>query len=161
MYNLFINISKSTLVLLLVFISFSACTDSDADLLEAEKVLLQEYLTQNNITTEATASGLYYIETIAGAGNKPTVGQTVEVHYTGTFIDGEKFDSSYDRGVPFKFILGAGQVIKGWDEGISYMKVGTEATLIIPSNLGYGSNPPSGIPPYSTLIFKVKLLGIE
>ncbi len=161
MKKTYINLVKSTIIILISILFFSACTDTEAELIKAEKALLQEYLTDNNISIAPTESGLYYIETVNGTGNTPVVGQEVEVHYIGTLINGEKFDSSYDRGQPFKFTLGIGQVIKGWDEGISYMKVGTKAKLIIPSDLGYGANGVGNIPPYSTLIFTVELMGIE
>ncbi len=77
------------------------------------------------------------------------------------FLDGEKFDSSYDRGEPFEFTLGAGQVIKGWDEGISYMKEGGKATLIMPSSLAYGAYGAGIIPPYTSLIFEVELIDVK
>ena len=113
-----------------------------------------------NITT--TPSGLQYIDIVEGTGETPKKGQTVEVHYTGTLEDGRKFDSSRDRGQPFNFPLGAGRVIKGWDEGISTMKVGGQRKLIIPPDLGYGSRGAGGvIPPNATLIFDVELLGVK
>ncbi|TAF02349.1 MAG: FKBP-type peptidyl-prolyl cis-trans isomerase [Nostocales cyanobacterium] len=114
-----------------------------------------------NVTTP---SGLKYIELAEGKkeGATPQKGQTVVVHYTGTLEDGTKFDSSRDRNQPFKFKLGVGQVIKGWDEGLSTMKVGGRRQLIIPSELGYGARGAGGvIPPNATLLFDVELLGIE
>lgn len=112
-----------------------------------------------NITTD---SGLKYIELKEGTGATPKPGQTVVVHYTGTLEDGTKFDSSRDRNRPFSFKLGAGQVIKGWDEGISTMKVGEQRRLIIPPELGYGARGAGGvIPPNATLIFDVELLKIS
>ncbi len=119
------------------------------------------YLQENNITVEPTASGLYYIENKAGTGRKAENGDVVKVHYTGKLLNGEKFDSSYDRNEPFRFTLGKGQVIKGWDEGVAYMKEGGKATLIIPSNLGYGDKDFYSIPAYSTLIFEIELLKIK
>lgn len=114
-------------------------------------------------TKTTTASGLQYIEVKPGVGNTPQQGQTVIVHYTGTLSDGRQFDSSRDRKEPFKFKLGAGQVIKGWDEGISTMKVGGQRKLIIPPELGYGASGAGGgvIPPNATLNFDVELIGIE
>jgi FKBP-type peptidyl-prolyl cis-trans isomerase len=107
-----------------------------------------------------TASGLEYIETVAGTGKAPVAGDLVEVHYTGTFPDGKPFDSSVG-GAPFQFYLGRGQVIKGWDEGIALMKVGGKAKLIIPPELAYGSRGASGvIPPNATLHFEVELVDI-
>ncbi|AFY99589.1 FKBP-type peptidyl-prolyl cis-trans isomerase [Calothrix sp. PCC 6303] len=112
----------------------------------------------NSITTP---SGLKYVEIEEGTGETPQSGQTVTVHYTGTLENGSKFDSSRDRNEPFKFKIGAGQVIKGWDEGLSTMKVGGRRTLTIPPELGYGSRGIGPIPPNSTLIFDVELLGVS
>ncbi len=109
-----------------------------------------------------TNSGLVYEDIIVGDGDCPQEGQTVVVHYTGTLTNGGKFDSSEDRGEPFKFSIGKGVVIKGWDEGVMNMKVGGERKLTIPPELGYGSRGfPGVIPENSTLIFNVKLLAIE
>ncbi len=107
------------------------------------------------------ASGLYYIETKEGKGSTPLSGQTVSVHYKGMFLDGTVFDSSLDRGQPIEFPLGQGQVIKGWDEGIGMMRKGGKATLVIPSDIAYGPQGRSSIPPYSTLVFEVELLDIK
>jgi peptidylprolyl isomerase len=113
-----------------------------------------------NIVT--TPSGLQYIDIEEGTGATPQAGQTVIVHYTGTLQDGTKFDSSRDRNQPFSFPLGAGRVIRGWDEGISTMKVGGRRQLIIPPELGYGARGAGGvIPPNATLIFDVELLRIS
>lgn len=113
-----------------------------------------------------SASGLQYEDTIHGEGEVATSGQHVTVHYTGwLYQDGEqgaKFDSSKDRGDPFAFRLGAGQVIQGWDEGVAGMKVGGARTLIIPAGLGYGARGAGGvIPPNATLKFDVELLGVR
>jgi len=107
-----------------------------------------------------TSSGLQYVDLTVGTGATAQAGKTVTVHYTGWLENGKKFDSSVDRGQPFSFPLGAGRVIKGWDEGVQGMKVGGKRKLIIPSNLGYGARGAGGaIPPHATLIFEVELLG--
>ena len=109
-----------------------------------------------------TPSGLIYVITRRSNGRQPLPGEKVIVNYTGLLGDGLKFDSSLDRGQPFSFKLGMGQVIKGWDEGIGRLKVGEQATLIIPPHLGYGTTGAGGtIPPNATLIFIVELMGIE
>ena len=107
-----------------------------------------------------TDSGLKYTDVTEGTGASPEVGQVVTVHYTGTLEDGTKFDSSRDRGQPFKFKIGVGQVIKGWDEGVGTMKVGGRRNLVIPPELGYGSRGIGPIPPNSTLLFDVELLKV-
>jgi len=116
-------------------------------------------------TTVNYASGLRVADTRTGTGPFPKRGQTCVMHYTGWLYQngqkGAKFDSSVDRGKPFEFPLGAGAVIKGWDEGVAGMKVGGKRTLIIPPDLGYGGNPRTGIPAYSTLIFEVELLAVK
>lgn len=97
-----------------------------------------------------------------GTGASPKTGQTVSVHYTGCFTDGKKFDSSVDRDEPFSFVLGAGQVIAGWDLGVAQMKVGDKVKLTLPPELAYGrAGYPGAIPPNSTLVFEVELLAIE
>lgn len=113
-------------------------------------------------TIVTTPSGLKYVEIQVGTGAIPKTGQKVTVHYTGTLENGKKFDSSLDRGQPFQFQIGIGQVIKGWDEGLSTMKVGGKRKLIIPPDLGYGSRGAGGvIPGNATLIFTVELLGVS
>jgi len=108
-----------------------------------------------------TPSGLQYWDIVAGTGATAAPGNTVKVHYSGFLTTGEKFDSSRDRGEPFSFPLGAGQVIKGWDEGVAGMKVGGQRQLRIPPDLGYGAAGAGGaIPPNATLIFDVELLDV-
>ncbi|HTQ78881.1 MAG TPA: FKBP-type peptidyl-prolyl cis-trans isomerase [Thermoanaerobaculia bacterium] len=107
-------------------------------------------------------SGLKYTDLKPGTGEEAKVGQVVNVHYTGWLENGTKFDSSLDRKQPFSFKLGAGQVIEGWDKGVAGMKVGGKRKLVIPPGLGYGSQSVGGvIPPNSTLIFEVELLGVR
>jgi peptidylprolyl isomerase len=109
-----------------------------------------------------TPSGLKYIDEQEGTGPSPTKGKRVTVHYTGTLTDGKKFDSSKDRNEPFQFVIGVGQVIKGWDEGVMSMKVGGKRKLMIPSALGYGARGAGGvIPPNADLNFDVELLGVD
>jgi peptidylprolyl isomerase len=108
-----------------------------------------------------TPSGLQYWDIVVGTGATATPGSTVKVHYSGFLTSGQKFDSSRDRGEPFSFPLGQGQVIKGWDEGVAGMKIGGQRQLRIPPQLGYGAEGAGGvIPPNATLIFDVELLGV-
>ena len=108
-----------------------------------------------------TASGLVYEDTVVGEGAEAKAGDHVVVHYTGWLTNGSKFDSSKDRGTPFDFPLGAGHLIRGWDEGVQGMKVGGTRKLIIPADLGYGARGAGGvIPPNATLLFEVELLGV-
>lgn len=112
--------------------------------------------------TTTTQSGLQYEELLEGNGASPQAGQLVSVHYTGWLTDGTKFDSSVDRGQPFQFSIGQGQVIRGWDEGVLTMKIGGKRKLTIPPELGYGPRGAGGvIPPNATLIFEVELLGVS
>ena len=109
-----------------------------------------------------TPSGLKYEDTEPGTGPTAQPGQKAKVHYTGWLKSGQKFDSSLDRNDPFEFTLGAGMVIKGWDEGVAGMKVGGKRKLFIPADLGYGARGAGGvIPPNSELIFEVELLGLR
>ena len=132
-----------------------------AALSETEKPKLDQYLADNKITTTPTASGLIFIETQKGKGkDHPKASDEVTVHYTGTLLDGSKFDSSLDRGEPAKFPLS--QVIPGWTEGIQLMTKGSKAKLIIPSSLGYGPRGAGAqIPPFSSLVFEVELIDFK
>lgn len=107
------------------------------------------------------ASGLVYEDVLIGDGKMADPGLTVSVHYTGTFTDGRKFDSSLDRGQPYTFELGSGSVIRGWDEGIKGMRVGGKRKLTIPSDLAYGAAGRGQIPPNTTLLFDVELVGVQ
>ena len=114
------------------------------------------------MSEKITDSGLKYEDIAEGDGDTATPGQMVTVHYTGWLTDGNKFDSSKDRNDPFRFKLGAGNVIRGWDEGVAGMKIGGTRKLTIPANLGYGAQGAGGvIPPNATLVFEVELLGIN
>nr|WP_199309041.1 FKBP-type peptidyl-prolyl cis-trans isomerase [Nodosilinea sp. FACHB-13] len=129
-----------------------------ADLVPADEDASTMMPEENLVTTD---SGLQYVDVVEGTGAMPQPGQRVTVHYTGTLENGTKFDSSRDRGRPFTFQIGVGQVIKGWDEGVGTMRVGGQRKLVIPSELGYGSRGAGGvIPPNATLLFDVELLRI-
>ena len=121
------------------------------------------YLLSSRSGAEVTTpSGLKYVDLVEGTGPSPRQGQTAVVHYTGTLTNGTKFDSSVDRGQPLSFPLGAGRVIKGWDEGVATMKVGGKRRLIIPPELGYGPmGSPPNIPGNATLLFDVELLEVK
>jgi peptidylprolyl isomerase len=134
---------------------------------EVELVSIQEGAPEAPTDVEeadymTTESGLKYTDFVVGDGPSPETGQTVAVHYTGWLEDGTKFDSSLDRGQPFTFSIGMGQVIAGWDEGVATMKVGGKRQLVIPSELGYGEQGAGAIiPPNATLIFEVELLNVQ
>ena len=149
--------------------------EADAKTAEAEAnemVILNQYLADNNITTEPTESGLIFISKKEGTGKQAVAGKKVKVHYEGMFLDGTYFDTSVEEAAkandiynpqrpygPFEFDLGVGQVIKGWDEGIAMLKEGGKARLIIPSKIAYGAAPRPGAP-FSTLIFDVELIEV-
>ncbi len=137
-------------------------TTNSAPIIASEKTTVIANNTMSDHNTVTTPSGLKYIDLVEGTGATPKTGQTVSVHYTGTLEDGTKFDSSRDRNRPFDFKIGTGQVIQGWDEGLSTMKVGGRRQLIIPPELGYGSRGAGGvIPPNATLNFDVELLKVS
>ena len=119
---------------------------------------MNNYLKNNNYNPIQTQSGLYYLQTKSGNNEKPQVGTKVSVHYTGKLLDGSVFDSSKSRNEPLQFILGVGQVIPGWDEGIQLMSKGEEGILFIPYYLAYGDRGAGTIPPFATLIFEVELI---
>lgn len=149
------NYSKVSMLMILTSISMIAgCKDKN-----------NKQNTKNSMNKiETLPSGLQYEIIQEAQSNAPTPqkGQKVTVHYTGTFLDGKIFDSSVKRNQPFSFTLGAGQVIKGWDEGVALMKVGEKRRFTIPANLAYGSRGyPGAIPPNATLIFEVELLSIQ
>lgn len=111
---------------------------------------------------QSTQTGLQFIDMKIGTGAQPSAGKKVTVHYTGYLLDGRKFDSSVDRREPFTFVIGYGQVIKGWDEGVEGMKIGGKRKLIIPADLAYGKRGiGSTIPPNAELVFDVELLDVK
>lgn len=126
----------------------------------AEDSIMTQYIADNKIKVAPTASGLYYIQKVAGKGAQAENGKKVSVHYTGRLLDGTVFDSSIERGEPIEFVLGEGRVIPGWEEGIAKMKEGGKATLLIPSNLAYGERGNQVIPPCSPLVFDVELVKV-
>ena len=129
---------------------------------KAKTISAEDFVKKNYPTAVKTASGLYYVVEKQGNGAKAESGKKVSVHYTGRLADGTKFDSSYDRNEPISFVLGQGQVIKGWDEGIALMTVGAKYKLIIPADLGYGARGAGGvIPPNATLIFDTELVEVK
>jgi FKBP-type peptidyl-prolyl cis-trans isomerase FkpA len=150
----------NTLIAALCLLALNACQVESSNVAVNNKEM-------RNMTQNITE--LVKIDTVVGSGREAEIGFNVSVHYTGWLYDenaegkkGEKFDSSVDRGEPFKFDLGAGQVIQGWDQGFAGMKIGGKRTLIIPSEMGYGARGAGGvIPPNATLIFDVELLDVK
>ncbi len=132
-----------------------------ASLLFKEKLDLQEFIEKNFIRTKPTQSGLYYIEMFKGTGPRVQTGDTVSVHYFAKFLNGVIFDSSYETGEPFEFVIGNNEVIAGWEEALQLMNEGGKAIIIIPSKLGYGERGVSKIPPCTPLIFDLDLLEIR
>ncbi len=135
-----------------------------AEAVAKEPSLIQQYIKDNKITVKPTASGLYFVEKVAGKGPKAKAGDKVKVHYTGKLLNGKVFDSSLTRkpATPFEFTLGQGQVIPGWDEGIALLSAGGKATILVPSKLAYGpQGMGNNIPAYSPLVFDVELVSIN
>jgi len=142
-----------------LLLSFAITTEASPAAPNTKKENIKMAQAAQEVTTP---TGLKYTDEVVGNGPSPRSGQTVVVHYTGWLTNGTKFDSSLDRGQPFTFPLGQGQVIKGWDEGVASMKVGGKRKLVIPPDLGYGSRGAGGvIPPNATLVFEVQLLGVQ
>ncbi len=165
---------KSIILILLMFAVFAGDAASQTrrrttvrrttTITPTKKIIITKKMTTNTNKSAATttATGLTYIVTEHGAGAQLKAGDTIVVNYTGLLTNGLKFDSSLDRNQPFSFELGAGRVIKGWDEGFAKLRVGDRATLIIPAALGYGAGGAGGdIPPNATLIFIVEVLGVR
>ena len=139
-----------------------AALKAKAEATKNARASFDKFVKEKFPNAKKTSSGLHYIIEKEGTGVQATAGKNVSVHYTGTLADGTKFDSSYDRNQPLPFVLGQGQVIKGWDEGIALLKVGGKAKLIIPSDLGYGERGAGGvIPPNATLIFDTELVDVK
>ena len=154
-------ISRGLLAILLLSSGLSGWGTLSATALATEEGKTMEPSKDAGAKEIVTPTGLKYADLEVGAGAQAKAGDIVEVHYTGWLLDGTKFDSSRDSNRPFRFKLGAGQVIKGWDEGVAGMKVGGKRKLTIPPELGYGRQGAGGvIPPGATLIFEVELLGI-
>jgi len=160
----------TTIICLLVLLPFLGCKSEDPyekynrQQREMDDRYIQEYLTANNITNfTKTATGLYYLPQQAGTGVKVQKGNLVKMHYIGKFLNGRKFESSYDTGIPLTFSVGSGQVIRGWDEGTLLMSDQEKATLIIPSHLAYGQyGSPSGtIPGGTVLVYDMTILEVK
>jgi len=153
------------LLVSILIITFSACK-KDNDDLSKEKLAREKYIENNKITTKPYASGLYVVPVRSGAGDAVDSGKTVTVSYTGYYIDKTSYvlSTPFDiatRTQPFKFKVGDGKVIKGWDEGLAKMNEGDQALLIIPSEIGYGGVNYNPIPAYSTLVFDITVLKVE
>jgi len=150
----------------LLFVSAAFCLAADAQTRRRKAPVRRTVVKTVVIPSSGaikTATGLTYLVTQKGTGRMPKAGEIVVVHYTGMLTNGVKFDSSRDRAIPFEFTLGAGRVIKGWDEGIAKLRIGDHAILVIPPTLGYGARGAGGgeIPPNATLIFIVELVDIK
>lgn len=144
-------------LLLLTFLATFAlaCGGSDSSNSTSE-------VNMDSNSTVTTPSGLQYTDLVLGTGTEASAGATAVVHYTGWLLDGTKFDSSLDRGVPLEFVIGQGRVIKGWDEGVETMNVGGKRELVIPPDLAYGDRGAGGvIPPGATLKFEVELIELK
>jgi len=148
---------KVIVAMMIVSAGLVSC-DIEKKMIEAEEGLIRDYIQQNSITVQPTASGLYYIETLAGAGENPDDGDIVGVYYTLWFLTGEKL-AELIEGEPFEFTIGEDQVIAGFEEGIRLMKHGGKAKLVIPSKLAYGrtGDPWGIIPGYTPLLYEVEL----
>lgn len=155
-YQITVILSSLLSIALLFVISIGI-----AQTLATETEDTTEETSQASTPPRITESGLTIEDVAVGTGARAVRGSEVTVHYTGTLLDGTKFDSSLDRGEPFTFTLGAGEVIEGWDEGVEDMRVGGRRNLTIPPELGYGDRPAGSIPPNSTLVFNIELLGVE
>ena len=148
------------LLLLAAAVAIPACSQKETQVVPAEQKQAVQAAPGEEL--HKLPSGLAYVDLVKGSGPMPAPGKTVTVHYTGWLADGTKFDSSKDRNQPFTFVIGTGQVIPGWDEGVMTMKVGGKRKLIIPPDLAYGAEGAGGvIPPNATLTFEVILLDVK
>jgi FKBP-type peptidyl-prolyl cis-trans isomerase FkpA len=145
-------------VLIAVTLGFAWWLKTSSEQTELDKNRPEQAMSQDE---EKGNSKLESTDLKVGEGAEAATGKTVSVHYTGTLTDGTKFDSSVDRGTPFEFQLGAGEVIQGWDQGLVGMKVGGKRKLVIPPDMAYGSQGRPGIPPNSSLVFEVELLEVK
>ncbi len=144
-------------LIVLLFI-LNACKKSDDKQLKEDIAKIEQYLVDNNLTAEKTESGLHYIITQEGTGNKPIASSIVEVRYKGYFLDNTVFDETTGSET-ISFRLSG--VIKGWTEGLQYFREGGKGTLLIPSKLAYGSSPPQGIPVNEVMIFDIELVDVR
>jgi len=147
---------------LLVFIILmsTSCKKDDTDYVKVEIEIIEDFMTERGLTIEPTASGLYFMDEEIGTGSYPVLLDTVEVYYTGLFLNGLKFDSR-TTGDPYSFIVGVTSVIEGWHEGLQLMRENGESVLIIPSWLAYGTRGNGAIPGYTPLYFQIELLNIK
>ncbi len=151
----------STLYVYLLCLStvlVTSCNKEEKQL-EDDIETIEQYLLDNNLTAEQTPEGVFYIITEQGTGESPLITDQVTVHYEGLYLDGIKFDSSYDRGEPSTF--GLSQVIEGWQLGIPKFSEGGKGTLLIPSPLAYGDTPPSGVRNNAILLFNIELITVN
>jgi FKBP-type peptidyl-prolyl cis-trans isomerase len=155
------NLFLSGLVLLTVILAISC--DPARKLEKQERDEIQQYVLSNNITVKPKASGLYYIEILEGVGDTPAKNDSVFVRYTGLLLSGYTFDSNLDSTDPFRFKIGAVEVIPGFEEGVTYMKKGGQAKILLPSSLAYGKigNYYGGIPGYTPVIFELELVDLK
>lgn len=158
----------TTVFTILVLLTFAGCKSEDPyekyeqQQRELDDQYIQEYLTYNKITNfTKTTTGLYYLPQQAGTGAKIQKGNSVTMHYIGRFLNGQKFESSYDSGLPLTFKVGANEVVRGWDEGAQLMSNQEKATLIIPSHLGYGRYGSGNIPAGTVLVFEMSVLNVK
>ena len=148
----------SIILALVLFSCQKPSSNKENEVTETQSTTVQVPEVDKEFTTP---TGLKYIDEVIGTGRSPKTGDKVKVHYTGTLVDGTKFDSSRDRNQPFEFPLGIGRVIKGWDEALALMSKGEKRTLIISPDIGYGARGKGKIPPNATLIFEVELVDFK